>query len=316
MTMSTMPETETIDYFRGSGERGLAFCDLDQHYRLKHRAFIEICMSPVFEELETKFRMLALRQKGIVPIMFYLDFHASRTPIAFGRKVSTEYAVSIHRTESENGAPRRLLLDMRAKVKAHRGSGSASALGFEKEKGPLEEVGGCQVLQVFTRPLAPAGERGITELPQELEAFNVRPWEAPYPTVDRLLAGPEGGSEPQGWAEPDTGDWRESTSVWGMPNTDVNQHINVEEYIAHMENHASRLLHAAGLPLTQHHHGRVQVIFRRPCFPGDLFGLRGRLWIKDGRTVCVTGLHDITSEGQWSPRPNVAARFEGEVNAE
>ena len=133
------------------------------------------------------------------------------------------------------------------------------------------------------------------------------PWVAPYPTVDLLLM------EPEGWAEAQPGGWGESTSVWGMPNTDVNQHINVEEYIAHMENHVSRLLHAAGLPLAQHHNHRAQVIFRRPGFPGDVFGVRGRLWIKDGRTLCVTGLHGITTDGLWSPRPNVAARFEGRV---
>ena len=298
-----------MDYFRGNGERGLAFSDLDQNYRLKHRAFIEICMSPVFEELERKFRMFTLRQKGIVPIMFYLDFHSTPTPLAFGRKVATEYRTSIHRTRREpvSGAPPRLLLDMQATIKAHRGSGSAASLGFEREKGPLQEVGACQVLQVFTRPLAPPGERAVEELPEELEDFNVLPWTATYPTVEMLQ------TEPDGWRETEPGSWREFTSVWGLPNTDVNQHVNVEEYIAHAENYCSRLLLAAGLPLARHRNRRAQFVFRRPCFGGELFGVRGRLWVKEAQTVCVAGLHSLSPEGEWAPRPNVAARFEGEV---
>lgn len=298
-----------MDRFSGTAERGLAFSDLDQKYRIKHRAFIEICMSPVFEELERKFRMFALRKQGIVPIMFYLDFLCEPTPLSFGRKVITEYETSVHRTQSEPGSsqPPRLLLDMRAAVKAHRGSGNAASLGFEKEKGAVETVGKCQVLQVFTRPLAPVGERGVWELPAELAAFNVLPWEAPYPTVEMLQAAPEG------WDEVDAGDWRMSRSIWGMPNSDVNQHINVEEYIAHLENHVSRMVYAAGLPLVNHHSRRAQLVFRRPCFAGEAFGIRGRIWVRDGRTVCAVGLHSIGAEGEWAPRPSVGARFEGEL---
>jgi hypothetical protein len=263
----------------------------------------------MFEDLERKFRMFALRKKGIVPIMFYLDFQVTPVPLAFGRDVETEYEVGVYRTAAEErtGAPPRLLLDLRTVLKAHRGSGSAATLGFEKRKGPLQEVGGGQVLQVFTRPLAPAGERGVSELPEELEAFNVLPWQAPYPTVETM------GEEPPDFREVEPGAWRQFTSAWGLGNTDVNQHVNVEEYIAHAEDHFSRLVLAAGLPLARHCIRRTQLVFRKPFFCGEAFGMQGRLWVKDAQTRFIGGFHNISPEGEWTQRPNVAARYDGEL---
>ena len=123
-----MPHPAKMDHYHGTGRRELAFSDLDLKYRLKHSAFIEICMPPMFEELERKFRMFALRQKGIVPIMFYLDFQAAPVPLAFGRDVETEYEVGVYRTLADEraGAPPRLLLDLRTVIQAHRGSGTSA----------------------------------------------------------------------------------------------------------------------------------------------------------------------------------------------
>ncbi len=295
-----------MDYYHGTSTARPAFGDLDLNYRLKTRAFIEICMPPMFSELERKFRMFALRKKGIAPIMFYLDFQAAATPLAFGRDVETSYTVAVHRAVRDSGDVR-LLLDLRSLLKAHRGSGSAEALGFEKEKGPLMEVGTSQVLQVFTRPLAPPGEREVTELPEELAEFDVLPWDRPYPGIELLQ------QEPRGYTESVPGASHRFTSVWGLSNTDINQHVNVEELMGQMESQFSRLVSAAGLPLERHRIRRVQLVFRRPFFPGQAFGVKGRLWLNGAQTLFTGGLHAIAPEGEWASGPNLAARCEGEV---
>jgi hypothetical protein len=80
-----------------------------------------------------------------------------------------------------------------------------------------------------------------------------------------------------------------------------------------MENHFSRLLFAARLPLAQHRIAISHLLFRKPFFPGDLYALRGRLWTQGQRTLLVGSFHQAGAEGQVDARPSVAVRMEGVI---
>lgn len=307
-----MPKNSKLDAIEGSGSVAVSFEELDMRSMLKIRGFIEICMPPIFEDLNRRHNFFSLRKKGVTPIMFSLDFHAPSIPVAFGRHVTSNHKISVHRSVSENpksGKPvERLLLNMESILTGPLGSGDASTLGFEPELGKTVEVGRSQVLQVLTKPLAPPGERQVTEIPEELSHINEQPWDAPYPSTESLHHIPEG------FTETDAGTWGEYQSIWGMPNTDINQHVNVREYIINMENHHTRMLFGAGLPVASHRITRGQFLFRKPFFPGEVFTIQGQLFTKGEETVFEGAFYKMTPENTVDTRPSVFVRFEGNTS--
>ena len=308
-----MSEQAPQDYFRNTGQSRLAFNAVDLKFFLKMRSFIEIAMPPMFAHLEREVGMFSLRQKGIAPIMFFLDFHALPLRLSFGRPVETESRISVHRhvSEGKDGTPgrSRLLLDMRADLKAYEGKPTKGGLGYEPDKGELKEAGTARVLQIFTKPMAPRGERDVTEPPEEFRSLNVLPWDEPFPSPELL------GDIPSDHEERTTPGWSEDISVWGMPNTDINQHVNVEEYISGLENQFSRLLYGAGLSLPDHRVSAARLLFRKPFFPGQVYGTSGRLFVKGNETLFIGGVHQASPEGKLEDKPNIVARFQGEIRA-
>jgi hypothetical protein len=309
-----MTEAEQQDYLEGRGETRISFEEIDQRYTLKMRAFIKVCMPPIFQDLERRARMFKMRQRGIAPIMFHLVFENTPTPLVFNSRLETEHKVSLRRSvtpdaKAPGGETVRLLLEMESRLTGRPGSGDADTLGFERGAGPPVPAGSMRALHVITRPVAAPGERQVTEVPEELRSLRVRPFDGPLPGPEALA------QVAAGFAPVAAGPWEEYTSVWGLPNTDINQHVNVHEYICGMENHFSRLLFAARQPVERHRIARTELIFRKPFFPGDLYRIRGRIWLNGGKTLLVGAFHKAAAEGQVDERPSVAVRMEGEVDS-
>jgi len=294
-----------LDSFKGTSEGRAGFGELDLNHNLKARAFINLCMGQAFSGLEKRVKLFRLREQGITPIMYYIDIQAAPTPISFGRPLTVDYEIKLQR--SGEGAERRLLLNFDSVVTGYRSVGVSGKLGYEPERGPAVQVGRVQVLQVFTRPLAPPGERRVTEVPEELRMLKVHPWEAPYPSEALLKELPEG------YAEVESAPPAQVNGVWGLPNTDINQHVTMMEYIMGLENLFSGLVFAAGLPLARHRIAREQLIFRRPFFPGDLYQLQGRLWRKGEKTMFQGGIFAVEGEGVPAPRASVSVSYEGSL---
>jgi hypothetical protein len=127
----------------------------------------------------------------------------------------------------------------------------------------------------------------------------------PFPTPELIS------QVPDGFTAVDLGQWEQFSSVWGLPNTDINQHVNVKEYIFGMENHFTRMLFAARMPVAQNRIAKAHLLFRKPSFPGDMYAIRGKLWTQGQNTVLVGAFHKAGPEGQVDARPSVAVRMEG-----
>ncbi len=301
-----------MDQFEGSGKDRISFEEIDQRYHLKMRAFVKLCMTPVFADLERRFRISAMRDRGIVPIMFHLAFENTDIPIVFLSVARMTHQVRLCRsiTPRPEGPPvERLLLDMRIQIHARRGSGDPASLGAEERETPEVEVAQMRGLQVLTRPVAPPGERQVTEVPEELAPLREHPFEEPFPVPEHLAG------IPPGFVAAPPGPFPLYDTVWGLPNTDVNQHVNVHEYIFGMENHFARRLHGAGLPLAKHRIAKAQLLFRKPFFPGDTVRIQGPLLVQGSHTLLIGGFHRLGggSQGDGAPEavPAVAVRMEG-----
>lgn len=292
----------------------VGFEDVDMRYQLKTRHLIKICLPPVFDALNREFRLKPMREQGIAPIMFDLRFGAEPRPIAVFGKLEAHYEVKLFRSvtpSSEPDAPTldRLMLEMNVQVRAEAGSGNPHTLGG-REHGPMVDCAYMRGLHVLTRPVAPRGQRQVREVPPELARLREHRWPEAYPAPENMQ------ETSQGFNELDPGAWREQRNVWGLHNTDVNQHVNVHEYVFALENHYSRLLYGAGLPVAGHHIRTAHVLFRKPFFMGQQVAVLGRALRKGRDTALLAGCHHVDAEGSLEPRPAVFARMEGNLDPE
>lgn len=297
---------ETLDAITGSAHVPSHFDQLDMTYRLRMRAFVAICAPAVFASLEARLRMMALRKRGYAAIMYYLDFTSGATPLAFGRGITNEHSAELYRSVTDaDGNPadtgtQRVLLDTRNVLKSRARSHGPEALGYDDGSGEVIEAGRAEIVHVITRPLAPPGERQVTAVPEELRRLQEHRWQRPWPSAERLSV------PPAGYARVAVGAAEERLDVWGMPNTDINQHVNVQEYVMGAENQFTRLLHAAGLPVAQHHIARARLVFRKPFFPGEAYRLRAELWRRGEHTRMHAGFYPDADGGGERPSAFVA----------
>jgi hypothetical protein len=303
-----------LPFVEGSGEGRLGFEEIDQGYQLKIHPLIRLCMTPVFTDLERQVDLRSLRLEGTIPIMFYLEFGVHPQPLAFFGRVRTQHRVHLRRSViagppgASAGRVERLLLDMRIEVSAEESSGDRASLGAERRSGSYAPAGWMRGVHVLTRPVAPPGQRHLLNVPEQLRGLQEHPWEGPYPSIELLS------EVPPAFREGEAGPWQEQRSVWALHNTDINQHVNVQEYLTGLENHFSRILFGANLPVARHRIAQMRVLFRKPFFAGEAHAFRGRLFTDDHRTLLLGGVHRLEPEGGLDPLPSVFARMEGEIS--
>ena len=104
----------------------------------------------------------------------------------------------------------------------------------------------------------------------------------------------------------------ETGGHFGLQHTDTNMYVFSAELLRLIEDHATVLAGAAGLPVAGHSAERVAASFTRPFEAGDRFTVRGRLWRDGSRTLSVLGIHEVTETGV-NARAAVSGRVEGEI---
>ena len=313
MSNDRSPAAPPLEVLTGSGQTHASFWELDLHNLLKLKSFVHLGMPHVFRNLNQTFNLFEMRRRGLTPIVYLMDFRSDLVPLAFASDVDTAHEIRLYRyrptAEAAAGgkARERLLEDIRIDYRGPRSQGSREQLGYDKRKGAPVTLGSGRVLHVFTRPLGAAGERDVVEVPPEMSFMREHAWEGPYPSIDWLHDLPAGAKALQ------AGRWAEYLSVWGLPNTDINQHVNVVEYLMTAENHCTRMLFGAGVDLKAHRMTRLAMIFRKPFFPGDAYAVRGQLYRHGDTTLMNATVHRVTPEGEPDARPSVGMRCEGLV---
>lgn len=305
---------QPLDALTGAGQSPAHFDLLDMTYRMRFRAFVGVCMPPIFTSLNAHLKMMELRRKGIAPIMFHLDFRTGATPIAFGRGITNEHNLKLYRsiTDADNqpaatGTERLMFVSqsiIRAKARSH----GPEALGYDDGSGEIIEAGTAEIMHVITKPVSAPGERQVTTVPEELRVLKEHRWEKPIPSVEAMSV------PPAGYTPVDVGEWRERIDVWGMPNTDINQHVNVQEYLMGAENQFTRLLHGARLPVTKHRISRARLLFRKPFFPGQPYAVRAQLYRRGNDTQMQAGFH-VLEDAQPALRASAFVVFDGVIEA-
>ena len=303
-------QNAVLDAITGGGDTPSQFDHIDMSYRLRIRAYVGICMPPIFMSLNEHLKMMEMRKQGIASIMFYLDFVNGATPVAFGRKLRTNHSLKLYRSiTDQNNQPvrsgtERLMFVSDSIITARARSHGHESLGFDDGSGAIIEAGRARILHVLTKPVAPPSERQVTIVPESLRNLKEHAWNEPLPSIEAMS------QPPAGYTRGDAGHWAERRDVWGMPNTDINQHVNVQEYITGGENQFSRVLHGAGVPLEKHRIARARFLFRKPFFPGQEYLLRAQLYRRDDLTHMAAGYY-LLENGTPSSRPSTFVTLDG-----
>jgi len=307
-------QSALLDAITGGGDTPSQFDHIDMSYRLRIRAYVGICMPPIFMSLNEHLKMMEMRKQGIASIMFYLDFVNGATPIAFGRKLRTSHTLKLYRSITDrNNQPtssgtERLMFVSDSIITARARSHGSESLGFDDGSGAIVEAGRARILHVLTKPVAPPSERQVTVVPESLQNLKEYTWNEPLPSVESMS------EPPAGYTRVDAGPWAERHDVWGMPNTDINQHTNVQEYIMGGENQFTRALRGAGLPVERHRIDRARFLFRKPFFPGQEYMIRAQLYQRDARTHMQAGYY-LLDNGAATTRASTFVVFDGTIES-
>lgn len=306
----------TLDDMRGclyrKGKESVEVGDLDQNRNLKIRTFVRLVLRVVFNDLQAQLKYREMGERGVVPGQYYQDFENYPRPYGYGSEFETVHRIALCRAimgevaEGDGDSQRqgRLIVETRAEFRERVALDRAQFVGFTPPLGDHVMAGRGRVLHVLTRPGAPAGQRQVREVPEELQFLEERDFEGPFPTID-LLAQVEAGFDALVVDETEA-----PTGIWGVPNSDIFQHVNAREYIFTVENRVTALLAEAGLPLEDHFNTRAQVIFRKPSFVGERYSLRCSLYRRGDDTLALGAFHKVGPEG-IDERPSVFLRFDG-----
>lgn len=283
------------------------FPNINMNSHLKLETYIELCLPQNFAMLEKHFDLLALRKQGVWPIAYYVKIHNRPQAIGFGHPIYLQHQALLRRHTAEppqtDKKAERLFYDLSTDVSAHESIGSVENLGMGEPRGSIAPVGNIQMLQIFTKPMAPPDQRRVTEVPQALQQFEETPWHEPFPTYESLQTFPEEFQSVE-IASP-------FHSVWGLSNTDLNQHVTMTEYMVGLQNHFTRMLFQAEKPVTQHFVHQAEFIFRKPFFPGQCYGIQGKLGFCEEKTIFLGGIYLAEPDGTLAPTPSIFSRMEG-----
>jgi len=304
-----MNPDEPVEQLSGSTSRPVTWAELDADYTLKLPALFHPCLDALTAAITDNFDLFGLGRRGIAAITHYVELAATGVPIALGRPLELRYGIRLFRATlppGPSGAPReRLLLDQRIALHSFHRAGGATDLGYDDGSGAPVQAGEFRLLQVFTRPFAPAGQRQVTEVPREFHGLAEHPFPEPPPSLERLWAAGEGLPEitPPGVLPMER--------VWGRGHTDINHHVTVAEYLRLLETAHVALAHGAGLPVAAHRTARVRCLFRRPFYAGECCAVQGRLLRHGTTTVLPGGIHRRGPDGALEREPSIAALLEG-----
>lgn len=308
-----MARHATSDTLSIQSERLNDWALVDMTFRLRLRALRDLCLQPLFHRLETNYRLSEMRRSGITQVMYYLDFEQREVPLAIGTPLYMQHKMSMHLSRADReGWPsdlgrERLLWHLVSRVDGYRhdAEGLGSLGAGEGRSKLVRDVGVGRSIHILTRPTADQANRAVTAVPNELQSLKVHAWPERLPGLTSLS------EHPQGYLAAEPIFEQEYSDIWGVSNTDANQHVNVVEYIIGIENQTSRHLAALGLDVARHRLRRLRILFRRPCFAGEWYRLTTRLFFFDDNTYFIAEYRPLVSGGRVSVMPAVIAVAEG-----
>lgn len=307
-----MPAAAT-DHLHSHDATILTLPDLDQGFRLQLQTMLRLVLPAMYNDFARHVDVAAMRRRGLASVVSFMDLTAAATPLAVGATIDADCETRLCELSGvgPGHARARMGLELRLDFRSLPGTGDPRRYrDIVAGAGPVS-CGSARLLLTMVRPFAPADERLVSEIPEELAHLTAHTLAPPHPVAEDLVqvsgdlarCGQAGADEEHGSV----------AGVWGLHHTDVNQHVFTGAYLMAFEDLAARQAHASGLPAAGHRIHRVQALFRRPFAAGDPYHARGVLHTRAGDTLLVAGIHNLDGEGTPFRHPAVLGRLEGTI---
>jgi hypothetical protein len=259
-------------------EIGLRFDDVAQDGRLRLEALPPSLGATTWRALMKTPTGKSALGTGIVPILSRLVIVGGDGPFGVEPPLRARGAYAFAHVPGPSTEPERLLLGMWIEASAPLGR----VYGAPSEgSGTIASAGSLYAEHTLTKLFAPPSERKVTRL--SLEGIEgVPPHAMPLVRGEDVVRAPDDAV----WLEPEASDDAVSFR-FGLTHTDSNQHVNSLVYIRLFEEAALRRI--AGLGKSAAVLAReVHVVYRKPCFAGDVVRVRARAYTRDG-SIGVVG---------------------------
>lgn len=261
---------------------------VDQNGNLRMRAFLPLCISPLFNRLEDSQIISSLRAQGIARVLYYADFSQSQIAVPEQARLRVYHSLKLYRSRADRtGKPSQT---GRERILWH------SVCRVENEAESSTTVGISKTLHVLTRPAAAPNERMVTLVPETLSHLRVYDWLEDFPVAASIL------SEPALTCR--------SRGVWGTANTDIKGHVNALEYIMGFENQTACQLDHEGKDAGDYEITRAEILFRRPFMAGQRYILASQI-PHTGSSIIETSFtpEDGNTASHSSPQPSILGRM-------
>ena len=283
---------------RASGRVSLRFEDVTQDGRLVLEALPTALGPTVWRGLLEKAQGLrACYAQGIFPILSRLMLEGTAGPFSANNRVEAEGTYRFSRADDG-----RFMLEVWTDLFAPMGRTHAP----QTPDAPHIPAGRVLAEHVFTRPLAPAGERRVTSLEFEGAPIVTDTRRSP-PPFESVAVLPEGATPLEAAPRVDP-----VPIVFGVFHTDGNMHVNSLAYLRVLEEAALRRFAELGRGSLVLGRG-IDIAYRKPCFAGQTMRVVQQAF-EINETLGVSAvLVDASTfvDGAAPPdlRPNVFARM-------
>jgi hypothetical protein len=270
-------EPEIPAQHRAEGTLSLRWRDITQDGRLSPMVMPH-GTSRLWETLVSTFPGLSsMWRTGALPILTRMVAVGAGGPIGIAQPVSVRGSVQLAHGIGANGAVDRLFLNMWLRFQGKKGSTYDPQ---PQGKGETIDLGRLLVEHTVTRPFGAPDKRKVLKLEAEglpevpPERYDARPF-------DEILLLPKGVRALDDDLVPDV-----VPVIFGVRQTDSNQHVNSLVYIERFEDAALRRFADRGLDVAvmPYHY---EIGYRKPAFAGDRLRIALRAFSGEGRAGAV-----------------------------
>ena len=280
---------DDLDGERSVGPVQLRYEDIVQDGRLSLLALPQGFGQVVWPNLLDNPTALHVLQSGVLPILSRMVLEDGGGPVSFYEPLQADGAWHLAHVRGRDGEVERIVLNYWTSLSGRSGHTLA---GRPSDGAPVVHVGRAYAEHVFTRLLAPPGERRITRLDapgREPVPPSVWSWRR-FEDVDRpASASPLGeGAAPV---------------HFGVAHTDPNQHVNSLVYPRLFEDLAVRVLATLGSgPILSR---AAEIVWRKPFFAGESATVALSAWRDEGKL----GASGAFVDAEGRERARVVMRF-------
>ena len=279
--------------FRASSTAPFSFDDLSERSALKLTSLLRITAPRHFQLFHEQVAgPTYFAEAGQFTPIYSLDLSVTDVPLAWGSDFQVDVEIRLAR-QTTDGAVRRLLSDSLARV-----SGRAA------DSGRRVLLGETRKLCIFSRNDPDPSLRRVVELHPSMGLGPLPNAELTPITVGELLSPPE----PFRREGPDCAD--AEPHVWSYQQTDPNRHVHAMDYVRTLDLFATDQLARRGRMPPQYVVDRARVVFRKPCFAGELYRRSGAYFSAPDGALFAAAVHPLGAEGrQVLSDPAVAIQF-------